>query len=75
MDDFAHTHTRTVTRIYIKADLKKHLSYSEVPSFEKLSEWTIFGSFILFNLGKRSNFLLRASILYQSSPVLSPVCK
>ena len=56
MDDFAHTHTRTVTRIYINADLQKHLSYSEVPSFEKISEWTILGSFILFNLGKEKQF-------------------
>ena len=51
-----HIYTYTYTRIYIKADLQKHLSYSEVPSFEKFSEWTILGSFFLFNLGKMKQF-------------------
>ena len=54
MDDFAYTYTYTC--IYIKADWQKHLSHSEVPSFEKFSEWTILGSFFLFNLGKKKPF-------------------
>ena len=47
-----HIHIHVYAHI---ADLQKHLSYS-VPSFEKFSEWTILGSFFLFNLGKKKQF-------------------